>query len=329
MIAAMHAENQLYLTRSVLAFALGCDEDRLDRVLRILRREAMLDSGETYILTRHRRIAEAACETLEDDGYDFKRWYPYLAKSAHREFVDRYSGNPDIAKWEFEFANHFIGKGARSWPVARNVAKALCETQEDDPIRLTFYSKVLRETDVPGEAMVLLKVKGERFRSRREVLYEWSVVAGKIGDPGLAAWLGGRSLADGDSPPNPKQCKLSLAGLGRTFELLYESTGRAVFIESQAACGRLGLELPDLDATALEYFGRHASVEADENRAQPTGEENVQTLKNAVTVAADEAEPDNNPPFFENLLGDPNGYRYADLLRVIGGDAPARTARQH
>ena len=40
MIAAMHAENQLYLSRSVLAFALGCDEDELERVLRVLRREA-------------------------------------------------------------------------------------------------------------------------------------------------------------------------------------------------------------------------------------------------------------------------------------------------
>ena len=46
MVAAMHAENQLYLSRSVLAFAFGCDIDELERqALLPLRREAMLDSG--------------------------------------------------------------------------------------------------------------------------------------------------------------------------------------------------------------------------------------------------------------------------------------------
>ena len=42
MVAAMHAENQLYLSRAVLAFALGCDADELERkALLPLRREAM------------------------------------------------------------------------------------------------------------------------------------------------------------------------------------------------------------------------------------------------------------------------------------------------
>ncbi len=46
MVAAMHAENQLYLSRSVLAFALGCDIHELERkALLPLRREAMLDLG--------------------------------------------------------------------------------------------------------------------------------------------------------------------------------------------------------------------------------------------------------------------------------------------
>jgi hypothetical protein len=31
MVAAMHAENQLYLSRSVLAYALGCDPEELER----------------------------------------------------------------------------------------------------------------------------------------------------------------------------------------------------------------------------------------------------------------------------------------------------------
>ena len=50
MVAAMHAENELYLSRSVLVFALGCDIDELERkVLLPLRREAMLDLGDAYV----------------------------------------------------------------------------------------------------------------------------------------------------------------------------------------------------------------------------------------------------------------------------------------
>jgi hypothetical protein len=105
MIAAMHAENQLYLSRGILAFALACEESVLDRELRVLRREAMLDSGETYILTRHRRIAETACEALREDGYDVDSWYPYLASSALKEFVQRRSGNPDIGRWVFDLVH--------------------------------------------------------------------------------------------------------------------------------------------------------------------------------------------------------------------------------
>jgi len=61
-----YAENQLYLSRAVLAFALGCDEGALDRgPLRVLRQEAMVDGGTSYVLTRHRKIAESRAELAD------------------------------------------------------------------------------------------------------------------------------------------------------------------------------------------------------------------------------------------------------------------------
>jgi hypothetical protein len=106
MVAAMHAENQLYLSRSVLAFALGCDIDELERqALLPLRREAMLDSGDTYILTRHRRIAEAACAVMREDGYDVDRWYPFLAGAARRDFIKNHTRDPNIDDWNIGLAN--------------------------------------------------------------------------------------------------------------------------------------------------------------------------------------------------------------------------------
>ena len=215
MIAAMHRENQLYLTRTVLAFALGCEEATLDRALGFLQREAMLDSGETYLLTRHRRIAEAACETLEDEGYGLNRWYAFLARAALHEFRKNHSANPDIAKWTYDLPSYFVRKGERFWPVARSIAQELFELEGNDARLLVNYSRVLRETNTPGPAMDLLKEKAKPFKADRSVVYEWSVVAGAIEDYGLNIWLAARSLADGDAQLTNKDAKLILAGIGR------------------------------------------------------------------------------------------------------------------
>ena len=123
MVAAMHAENQLYLSRSVLAFALGCEVDELERrALLPLRREAMLDSGDTYVLTRHRRIAEAACAVMGEDGDDIDQWYPILAHAAGEPSEEKlYVAN--IAGLDFGLGRHFVDKGIVSGPFARAMPK--------------------------------------------------------------------------------------------------------------------------------------------------------------------------------------------------------------
>lgn len=197
MVAAMHAENQLYLSRAVLAFALGCDIDELERrALRPLRREAMLNSGDTYVLTRHRRIAEVACAVMREDGQDVDRWYPLLAGVATKARVRHAFFVTDLEDWTFGLANHFEKKGERWWSIARDVAKAVQEAEPESSQKLTAFASVLRRTGRAYEAMSLLKARGERFHDRRDVLCEWGAVAGKAGDYGLDAWLSGRSLAD-------------------------------------------------------------------------------------------------------------------------------------
>src|SRR6185369_2943155 len=122
MVAAMHAENQLYLSRWVLARALGCDVEELNKFLDVLRREAMLDPGDTYVLTRHRRIAECACAVLREDGYDVDRWYAFLARAALIDFKKVFTReHPDIKDWSNNLAQYFVAKGDRWWPVARAI----------------------------------------------------------------------------------------------------------------------------------------------------------------------------------------------------------------
>jgi hypothetical protein len=148
MVAAMHAENQLYLSRGVLSHALDCGRGKLDKALEILRREALLDPGDTYILTRHRRIAEAARLVLREDDEPVDRWYPLLAQAAIRYMRANRSDVTHFSDWCFGLANHFIIRGATRWAVAQGVASALLDADPDrnDHRRLTFYSSVLRRT---------------------------------------------------------------------------------------------------------------------------------------------------------------------------------------
>jgi hypothetical protein len=319
MVAAMHAENQLYLSHAVLAFALGCEEGALDRgPLRVLRREAMVDGGTTYVLTRHRRIAEAARDWLVETGYDLNRWFPFLARAALREFKERYSRNPDISHWQFDLVQHFISQGRGRWPLAVAIAKALFEAEQNNHQLLTTLARTLRRTEQVAAALLLLWREGPRFKERRDVLYEWSVVAGESGDHGLNTWLSGRSLADDRQVPfKQKNIKVALAGLGAAFRELRQTTNRRSFAAAQAACGRLGLRLPELDPTTRRYFEKYLEGAPPHAGKPPPVEADVETLRAAVVEGSYEADPANDPPFFENLIGDPETYRFTMLRSVI------------
>jgi Calcineurin-like phosphoesterase len=328
MVAAMHAENQLYLSRSVLAFALDCEIDELERkALLPLRREAMLDSGDTFVLTRHRRIAEAACAVMREDEDGIDRWFPFLARAAQRAFVADAFFVSNLQDWNTELANHFVEKGERWWPVARSVAKAAYEAAPTDAFLLTAYSSVLRRTGRAPEAMVELKATAERFRNRRDVLHEWSTVAGMIGDHGLSAWLEGRTLADGGELTE-KNSAVALAGLGVASRELFAALQEKVFALAQAACGQLGLRLENLETRTRGFFERYMAEGRRNGIAELSPERAVDAISKAVILGANEVEQKNDPVFFEKLLGEPDGYRYTALLRMVGGTKTAAPSRQ-
>jgi hypothetical protein len=322
MIAAMHAENQLYLSHAVLAFALRCEESALDRgPLRVLRREAMVDGGTTYVLTRHRQIAETARDWLVETGYDVDGCYPVLAIAGRRHFLRTRPAVHDTANWTYGLARHFVDRGRSYWPKAVAVAKAIYEREADNALLLTAYAGTLRRTEQADAALRLLKQEGPRFRARRDVLYEWSVVAGMAGDHGLSIWLAARSLADGQGQaPDVRQSRLSLAGLGVAFRELRQIMNRPSFAVAEAACGRLGLRLPELDATGRGYFEKHVRIALPPNGDPPPVEADIEMLRAAVTEAAYEADLANDPPFFENLIGDPETYRFTMLRSVVSAN---------
>ena len=328
-IVAMHAENQLYLSRSVLAYALKCEEAELDSgPLRLLRREAMVDGGTTYVLTRHRRIAEVARDWLVENHYDVDQWYPILARAARAEFEKRHSGNPDINKWQWDLPRHFLDLGQSRWPVARRIAETLFNSNPGNPFFLTNYSGTLRRSEKPEDALALMRTHGEQFASRRDVLYEWSMAAGLVGDLGLDAWLVARSLADhGSDPLTQKQCMLSLGGLGAVFRDLGK-IGPHDFRRAQAACGRLGLRLPDLDSRAKDEFEKHSQAAPLPADQPESVERDIELIKNAVVTAFYNTDSDNDRGM-DQLIGEPEGYKFRMLASVLSDtNKPRKRARR-
>jgi len=313
-IAAMHAENQLYLSPSVLAFALRCDVADLERhALDRLRREAMLDPDNAVLLTRHRLIAEAACEVLRKDGIDVDQCYPFLAAAALQDFVKYQTCDPYINDWQVKLAQHFISKGERWWPVARAVAEALFKAAPNDGHRVTSFCAVFRKTRKAKDALRILENTGERFRSRRDVLCEWGAIAGEAGDPGLKAWLGGRALADAIPAATTKNTKVALAGLRTALASLSTVLSFPV-LKARAACGQLGLRLPEVDTNDHNYFEEDA---LDSGVGKLSLSDAIAAIRDAVIHSANEMEPENDPVFYETLLGDPEGYSYTALLRSV------------
>ena len=326
MAAAMHAENQLYLSRSVLGFAVGCDIDELERKALVpLRREAMLDSGDAYLVTRHRRIAEAVCTVMREDDENIDQWYPFLAKAALKHFHAN-RPTPEIADWRFKLAKRFVEADERRWPVAVSTAKAVWNVDGENVQSLTALTSILRRVGRAPEAMALLRDLGERYRSHRGVLYEWSTVAGATQNYPLDAWLCGRTLADSREPIDSIRCKLSLAGLGAAFREMFATSRDRALAVGQAACGTLGLELEDLDRTTRGYFEKYVAEGQRNGVTELSLGQAVDAIGKAVILAGNEVEPGLDSVFFGSLLGEPDGYRYTALLQLVGG-AKAKPSR--
>jgi len=315
MVAAMHAENQLYLTHAVLAGAAGCEVNELEaKALRVLRREAMLDAGDTYVLTRHRRIAEEACAVLREENYDIDQWYPVLARTALRRSLAGLP-TPEIGAWRIELPEYFVGEEGR-WPVAREIAKALYEAAPADVHRAAVYSSILRRTGCPALAMRMLRDRIGKLPVDRGLFYEWSSVAGAIGEAGIDAWSAGKSLADDKELLSPKQCKLSLSGAAAAFRSLFKMQADRRFLVAEVACGRLGMALDERDDKATRIFEGSIRLGVHHGVPKLSSEVLVDAIRSAVVLGSYEIEAREDQAFFEDAFGDPENFSYRQLLEL-------------
>lgn len=264
-IAAMHAEGLDFLSRPVLAEALDCKTSSLQKdVLFPLGREAAAGGG-TMIRTRHRRIAAAVIEVMQEEfGEDIENFYLDLVQAAvkarPKAFIQGYS------RWEYDLPGHFLKKQPE---LALQIGSILLELTPHAKLAVSL-ARIYRQSDDPAEgARVLREFTGD-VSGDRSYWYEWGTCAGGTGDHALSAWLAGWSLADqsGVEPPDNDRAKKSLAGLGVAFAELFKRYPDRAFIEARYAVGQLGLKLR-LDDTARRYFKSHLG-EAEAEGVKPT-----------------------------------------------------------
>lgn len=242
-IAAMHAEGLDFLSRPVLAEALGCKTSSLQKeVLFPLGREAAAGGG-TMIRTRHRRIAAAVIEVMQEEfGEDIGEYYLTLCRAAK---AARGKGNyvSELNRWDYDLPNHFL---QRQPELAIQIGRTLLEQDPTSNSKLAVnLARIYRLSNEPSEgARVLREFTGE-IRGNRGYWYEWGTCAGGAGDYALNAWLAGWALADqsGAAPPDNDSAKKILAGLGVAFAELSKRYPDPVFVEARHATGQLGLRL--------------------------------------------------------------------------------------
>jgi hypothetical protein len=204
------------------------------------------------LLTRHRRIAQAAVELMRDEfGDDLDGRYEGLARAAVQLRIggDRVQGLP---QWEYDLPQHFLE--SRPDLAVRIAGAVLAEDSENAHLAVNL-ARILRDTGDPAAGARVLSTFAGPVRHLRGFWYEWGTCAGNAGDCAIDAVLAGWSLADqaAAAPPDNKNAKLVFAGLGVALRDLHTRYRDPVFMEGRGATAQLGMHL-DLDRRTRGYL---------------------------------------------------------------------------
>lgn len=285
-IAAMHGEGLEYLSRPVLALALGCPLDRLHKdVLQPLGQEAAATTTSSFIYTRDQLIAETLVSVLEDEfGVDIGSLYVTLGESAITAFVNG-AFVPELGSWRFDLSNHFLDQGRQE--LAFHIAQAVLDREHWNSPTRTHLAHLYRKANQPEQAVRVFRaapalVKGDL----RSYHYEWGVAEGACGHQADSVLLESFSLCD-QCPAalvDNDRAKNSLAGLGVAFGELYDAYANPDFRDARMAVAVLGQTLR-LDATTRGYFLTHASEATAQGATRPTPDQAFLALSAGIVAA--------------------------------------------
>jgi tetratricopeptide (TPR) repeat protein len=311
-IAAMHAEGLAFLSRPVLAQALGLQIRELKpKILGPLGKEAAAVGAGRVLLTRHRTIARCAVEVLSELFYwDLDELYIDLVHAAILASNEQMYV-PDLHYWRYELPRHFQSAGRED--LALQIGRKIVDADPNNTLTRVNLAKLYREAGASEEAIQLFWE--HKSALDRGAWFEWGVAEGEAGNNSLGALLSAFSLTDQASgpPPSNKNAKLALAGLGATFEKLFGAYNNRIFIEALGATAILGLSLPfDAKAHYFEKYQRESRAEGVPEMDLDTAFDRFELAVRTVSELLDPKAP--IPPD----LPAPEAFTFSGLRRLIG-----------
>lgn len=312
-IAAMHAEELEFLSRPVLAQALGCPLDRLHRdVLVPLGQESAATTTSSFIFTRHRHIAETLVSVLEQDfGEDVGQLFVRLGEAA----LTAFNNNVFVLKlgqWRFGVSDHFFAKGHHE--VAFRIARAVLACEPAQLQTRTHLANLHRRAKDPKQAIRIFREKPGQVQGGRGFYHEWGVAEGECGNQAESAMLESFSLSDQcpDNLVDNDQAKKGLASLGVTFGELYDAYAHSIFRDARMAISVIGQTLR-LDTVTKGYFQKYARESAIQGSPQFDLTQAFQLLQ-AGTIAAVVGPI----PTLSHLLPKPDELTFSGLEQLVG-----------
>ncbi len=251
MIAAMHNEGLRFLSLPVLAEALGCSHSEVQRkIINPLADEAVAAGGGRFVLCRHKAIAEATVEVLNETNLygEIDESFAILSRAA---VVARQKGQyvPDLQKWDYLLPEHFSESGRNN--VAIDAAEQM---QAADPVDIRLrvnLSKVYRQADENLKAAELFRnFEGEL--STRGAWHEWAVAERGNANHLPSLILAAISICDLPSslPTNKSSAAKSLSTMSLNFHSLYSRYKDPIYLQALVVVTQLVemLAVVDLDS---------------------------------------------------------------------------------
>lgn len=315
-IAAMHSENQLFLSKLVLAHVLKVELGQLrSKVLYPLGEEAAASIAGEYVFTRHRAIAETAMKILEEEmiyGLDPDEIYIELVCAA--ETLCQKNHVPNLDKWRY-LSDHFFEKANQS--LAIRLTQSLLSLNRTNSHLRVKLAQEFRKAKQPKQAI-------EVFRDApitddiRGFFSEWGTSERDEENHALSVYLIGYALADEPvkKPPTNDDAKICLNGLCISCQELFKKYNNVLFIEACGAAAQLGLSVKFLNEQDQQGFLKYQKFSSDNGIRTVSPQAALKRIQETIVKAYNQREA--NLPDWLIRAEDLHFQGLKDLLQIQG-----------
>lgn len=292
-IAAMHAENRLFLSKNVLSRAIGIEPKLLrSKILWPLGEEAAADVSGDFVFTRHRAIAEAAIDILSNTLHyeiELSDIYATLVRSS-RELFLLHEFVPNVADWKY--LSTYFYEEKRDVSLAIKLARVVLDVDPNDPHARVKLAQLFRKAEQPEISLAVFRDSPQT--ELRGFFNEWSTAEMQQGNYAISACLLGYSLSDEIErrPPDNKTAVICMSRLSMTFYEMYKSFSNQIYLEAAAAVASLGLRIHGIsDKDKVQLQNRLNSM-IEEGGRLGNARSSKSLLQSALNIASNQLEGD-------------------------------------